>query len=323
MKSFDYVRPETADAAHEAAGRFIAGGTNLIDLMKLQVETPEKLVDINRLDLRGISTEGDGLKIGALVSNSELAADLRIRTDYPLLSRALLSGATQQLRNKATTGGNFLQRTRCPYFYEPHQACNKRTPGEGCSAQGGVTRMLAVLGTSEHCLAAHPSDMAVAMRALDAKIAVTRADGTTERLALDDFYLLPGDRPDRETVLEPGDLITAVHLPAPAAGRQTYRKVRDRSSYAFALVSVAARIAMEDGKISDAALAFGGLAPRPWRDGAVEEILIGEAPSEALFGKAADRLLAEAKGAGGNDFKIPLTRRTLIAVLNDLTGESA
>ena len=328
MKHFEYERAvSVAEATKAAAARgtaFIAGGTNLIDLMKLEVMVPDALVDITRLDLRDIAaTEAGGLRIGALVTNSDLAAHEVIRRDYEVLSRALLAGASGQLRNKATTGGNLLQRTRCGYFYDTAMPCNKREPGSGCHAQEGFNRILAVLGTSEHCIATHPSDMAVAMMALDAVVEIERAEGGTRRIALNDLYRLPGDTPDVETVLAPGDLITAVILPAPKKGRHLYRKVRDRSSYAFALVSVAAVARMDAGRIAAVSLAFGGLAPKPWRDHAVEEALIGEAPSDALFDKAADILLAEARGYGGNDFKIPLTRRTLKAVLQTMTEGAA
>ena len=326
MRPFDYARADSAeDASQRAAhgGTFIAGGTNLLDLMKLEVMAPEALVDITRLDLNRIEETPDGgLRVGTLVTNSDLANDARVRRDYPVLSRALLAGASGQLRNKATTGGNLLQRTRCLYFYDRAQPCNKRDPGSGCAAREGFNRILAVLGTSEHCIATHPSDMAVAMRALGAEVETLREDGSTRTLTLDDLYLLPGDRPDRETVLEQGELITAVTLPAPVQGRQTYRKVRDRASYAFALVSVAGIVEVSGGKIARADLAFGGLAPKPWRDAQVEELLVGEAPSEALFEKAADVLLAEAQGFGANDFKIPLARRTLVSVLTELTQEA-
>ncbi|SEQ74519.1 xanthine dehydrogenase YagS FAD-binding subunit [Loktanella sp. DSM 29012] len=326
MRAFDYVRADSAEGAvRDAAGgaAFIAGGTNLIDLMKLEVMSPETLVDINRLAMKGIEDTADGgLRIGALVTNSDLANDSRVRRNWPVLSRALLAGASGQLRNKATTGGNLLQRTRCLYFYDRASACNKRKPGTGCAAQEGFNRILAVLGTSEHCIATHPSDMAVAMRALGAEVQTLKEDGTTRRLSLDSLYLLPGDRPDRETVLAPGELIIDVILPAPVQGRQTYRKVRDRASYAFALVSVAGIVDVEDGRITRADLAFGGLAPKPWRNPQVEDLLIGQAPSKALFGKAADLLLAEARGFGENDFKIPLTRRTLVSVLTELTQEA-
>jgi xanthine dehydrogenase YagS FAD-binding subunit len=323
MRPFDYVRATSGAEAVGASGQgaaFVAGGTNLLDLMKLEVMAPERLVDITRLDLRGVEPEGEGLRIGALVTNADLAADERVRRDYPVLAWALLSGATGQLRNKATTGGNLLQRTRCYYFYDTAQPCNKREPGSGCGAIGGFNRIHAILGASEHCIATHPSDMAVAMRALGAELEVEGQDGQ-RRMAIGDLYRLPGDAPHAETTLKAGELITAVLLPPPAGGFQTYRKVRDRASYAFALVSVACVLRMEGGRIGSVALAFGGLAHMPWRDPAVEEALAGEAPSEALFDRAADTLLAEAEGQGTNDFKIPLARRTLKAVLVEATAE--
>jgi len=324
MKTFDYMKADSPEAAVTAGGRFIAGGTNLLDLMKLQIETPEKLVDISRLDLADIEERADGgLTIGALVPNSDLAADKRVIKGYPMLSRALLAGASGQLRNKASTGGNLLQRTRCYYFYDTAMPCNKRTPGSGCSAIGGFNRILAILGTSDQCIATHPSDMAVAMRALDAVIVTLKPDGDRRRIAIGDFYRLPGDTPHIETVIETGELITHVELPPPPKGRQLYRKVRDRASYAFALVSVAGIVSVENGRIASAALAFGGLGPMPWRDPAVEAALVGQAPSTAAFEAAADALLANARGYGANDFKIPLARRTLIASLRDLTGEPA
>ncbi|MBZ6382463.1 FAD binding domain-containing protein [Sphingomonas sanguinis] len=326
MKPFDYARADSIDTATRSGAlpgaRFIAGGTNLLDLMKLQVETPETLIDISRLDLGAIEEREDGgLTIGALVPNSDLAADARVIERYPVLSRALLAGASGQLRNKASTGGNLLQRTRCYYFYDPATPCNKREPGSGCSAIGGENRILAILGTSDQCIATHPSDMAVAMRALEAVIVTQKPDGDRRRIAIGEFYRLPGTTPEVENVLEPGELITHVELPPPPKGRQTYRKVRDRASYAFALVSVAGIVAVEDGKIASARLAFGGLGPMPWRDEAVEAALVGQAPTDAAFHAAADALLAEAKGHGSNDFKIPLTRRTLIATLRELTQE--
>ena len=324
MKTFEYARADTPEAAVAAGGRFIAGGTNLLDLMKLQIETPEKLVDISRLDLAQVERREDGgLTIGAMVPNSDLAANAHVVDGYPVLARALLAGASGQLRNKASTGGNLLQRTRCYYFYDTAMECNKREPGSGCSAIGGYNRILAVLGTSEHCIATHPSDMAVAMRALDATIVTLKPDGDRRRISIHDFYRLPGDTPQIETGLEAGELITHVELPPPPVGQQLYRKVRDRASYAFALVSVAGIVSVEDGKIASAALAFGGLGPMPWRDAAVEAALIGQAPSDAVFAAAADALLADAKGYGSNDFKIPLTRRVLVASLRELTGASA
>ena len=324
MKTFTYEKPASVEEAVGFVGegmRFIAGGTNLLDLMKLQVETPDKLVDISRLDLAKIEdTDNGGLLIGALVPNSDLAADTRVREKYEVLSRALLAGASGPLRNKATTGGNLLQRTRCYYFYDPAMACNKRAPGSGCSAIGGYNRILAILGTSESCIATHPGDMPVAMRALDATIITLTPGGDRRRISIHDFYRLPGDTPEIETVLEPGELITHVELPAPVAGKQLYRKVRDRASYAFALVSVAGLVSVENGTIATAQLAFGGLGPMPWRDSRVEESLIGKAPSDEIFAAAADILLAEAQGFGSNDFKIPLMKRTLIACLRELTA---
>jgi xanthine dehydrogenase YagS FAD-binding subunit len=326
MRAFDYARAASrADAAARAGNgaAIIAGGTNLLDLMKLGVMTPETVVDINRLDLHGIDAANGGLRIGALVSNSDLAAHGTVRSDYAVLSRALLAGASGQLRNKATTGGNLLQRTRCGYFYDTAMACNKRVPGSGCQARDGFNRILAILGTSPHCIATHPSDMAVAMIALDAVIEVENAGGDTRRIALDDLYRLPGTTPDIETVLNRGDLITAVLLPPPTPGVHLYRKVRDRSSYAFALVSIAAVLRMKAGRIDQAALAFGGLAPKPWRNPDLEAALIGQTPDDALFDRAADILLADAQGFGANDFKIPLTRRTLKAVLRDAVKEAS
>ncbi|WP_294326927.1 xanthine dehydrogenase family protein subunit M [uncultured Sphingomonas sp.] len=325
MKLFNYAKADSAEAAVREGGisdtKFIAGGTNLLDLMKLQIETPARLVDISRLPLDRIEEmDGGGIRIGALVPNSDLAADPIIRERYEVLSRALLAGASGQLRNKASTGGNLLQRTRCYYFYETAARCNKRVPGSGCDAKDGFNRILAVLGTSEHCIATHPSDMGVAMRALDATIVTLGGDGEKRRIAIGDFYRLPGDTPDVENVLRQGELITHIELPPAPEGRQTYRKVRDRASYAFALVSVAGIVAVGDGKITSAQLAFGGLGPMPWRDEAVERVLIGQAPSDALFAQAADVLLRDAKGYGSNDFKIPLTRRTLIATLRELTA---
>jgi xanthine dehydrogenase YagS FAD-binding subunit len=325
VKTFIYEKADTPEAAvrnvKTDGARFIAGGTNLLDLMKLQVETPAKLVDISRLDLATIDdTEDGGLLIGAMVPNSDLAADPRVIANYEVLSRALLAGASGQLRNKASTGGNLLQRTRCYYFYDLASRCNKRSPGSGCDAIGGINRILAVLGTSEQCIATHPSDMAVAMRALDATIVTLKADGDRRRIPIHDFYRLPGDTPHIETVLERDELITHIALPKPPNGKQSYRKVRDRASYAFALVSVAGIVGMEGGRIANASLAFGGLGPMPWRDTAVEAALIGQVPTMRAFAAAADALLADAKGHGSNDFKIPLARRALVAVLRNLTG---
>lgn len=324
MRPFDYARAATVEdalAAGADGGRYIAGGTNLIDLMKLQVETPGKLVDISRLAFDRVEEiDGGGVRIGALVPNSDLAAHPLIRAHYPMLSRAVLAGASAQLRNKASTAGNLLQRTRCYYFYETAAACNKREPGSGCDAIGGFNRIHAVLGASASCIATHPSDMAVALRALDALVVTALPDGGERRIALGDLYRLPGDTPEIETNLRPGELITAIELAAPPPGRQLYRKVRDRASYAFALVSVAAAVAVEDGVVTSARLAFGGLAPMPWRSTAAEAALIGQPAGTEAFEAAADALLTDARGHGHNDFKIVLARRTLIACLRDLTA---
>ena len=321
MKQFDYIRAgANIDVTGTPDATIIAGGTNLLDLMKLEVMTPDRLVDISRLDLTQITPSRDGgLRIGALVTNSDLAADMTVRSDYAALSSALLAGASGQLRNKATTGGNLLQRTRCYYFYDTDQPCNKRDPGSGCSAMEGANRLHAILGVTDKCIASHPSDMAVAMQMLGAEVEIETTDGVTRTVPLSDFYLIPTD-PAVETVLQPGELITAVILPAPAEGRQTYRKVRDRASYAFAMVSVAARIKVTDGKITQAAIACGGIGSMPWRDPAVEDALIGQEPSREVFGKAADILVTEAAQKEGNAFKVPLARRTLIATLKELTG---
>lgn len=317
MKPFSYERVgSAAQAAAAVAARpgakFIAGGTNLLDLMKLQIETPFHLVDVNGIGLDTIEpTPQGGLRIGALVRNSDLAADLRIRKNYAVLSRALLAGASGQLRNKATTSGNLLQRTRCSYFYDTSKPCNKREPGSGCSAIGGFTRIHAILGASDACIATHPSDMAVAMRALDAVIQTTGPDGTERKIPIAEFYRLPGETPQVETVLRPGELVTAVTLPKPVAGTHLYRKVRDRASYAFAVISVAAVIEEgPDGKVRSARLAFGGLAHKPWRIEGAEQALVNGGVDAA-----ADAVLAGARGQGANDFKIPLTRRTLRAVV--------
>ncbi len=324
MRPFEYRR--AADAAEAGAlvqdrGTFIAGGTNLLDLMKLQVETPDRLVDINRLPLSQIEeTEDGGLSIGALVTNSACAADPRIRRDYPVLARAILAGATVQLRNKATTGGNLCQRTRCYYFYNIDQPCNKREPGTGCGAIGGFNRIHAILGTSDQCIATYPGDMAVALAALDAGVRIAAPNGSERNIPLRDFHRLPSDAPQKDNVLEPGEVILAVTLAPPAGGKQLYRKVRDRASYAFALVSIAAVVRMQGGSIADAKLAFGGLAHKPWHDPRIDALLTGAQPSTGLFHQAAELLLEGAKGYGGNDFKIPLARRTLIAVLREATG---
>jgi len=324
MKAFSYQRADTpsnaaADAAKPGA-KIIAGGTNLLDLMKLQVETPSNLIDINRLPLDKIEETPDGgLRIGALVRNSDLAADRRVRQHYGVLSRALLSGASAQLRNKATTGGNLLQRTRCYYFYDVTKPCNKRNPGSGCAALAGFNRIHAVLGTSEHCIATHPSDMAVAMRALDANVETVNRAGEGKVIPIAELHRLPGNTPEIETLLNPGEIITAVTLPPPLPGVQVYRKVRDRASYAFALVSVAAIVDSAGGRIRSARLAFGGLAQKPWRVAQAEQTLANTSANTASFNAAANAVLDGARGFGGNDFKIPLTRRTLQSVLAETT----
>jgi xanthine dehydrogenase YagS FAD-binding subunit len=316
MKSFTYQRAATpVEAAATAMGaqeaKFIAGGTNLLDLMKLEIETPAHLIDVNGLALDKIeSTPEGGLRIGALVRNTDLAAAARVRRDYGVLSRALLAGASGQLRNMATTAGNLLQRTRCPYFYDTNQPCNKRRPGSGCAAIGGFSRQHAVVGGSEACIATHPSDMAVAMRALDATVETIRADGATRTIPIAELHRLPGDTPHIETTLMPGELITAVTLPKPVGGTHIYRKVRDRASYAFALVSVAA-IVQRDGT---GRVALGGIAPKPWRVEAAEARM----PRGARA--VASQLLADAKPTRENAFKLPLVERTLGAVLTEAKG---
>jgi xanthine dehydrogenase YagS FAD-binding subunit len=324
MKAFSYQRAgsavQAAAAAVKPGARIIAGGTNLLDLMKLQVETPSILIDINRLPLDKIEdTPEGGVRIGALVRNSDLAADPRVRQRYGVLSRALLAGASAQLRNKATTGGNLLQRTRCYYFYDVTKPCNKRNPGSGCAALAGFNRIHAILGTSEHCIATHPSDMAVAMRALDGKVETLNPEGETKSIPIAEFYRLPGATPEIETSLKQGDIITAVTVPPPPPGVQVYRKVRDRASYAFALVSVAAIVDSARGRIRSARLAFGGLAPKPWRVAQAEQALTDASANTAAFNTAADAVLEGARGFGGNDFKMPLTRRTLHSVLAEMT----
>ncbi|WP_120716004.1 FAD binding domain-containing protein [Tsuneonella amylolytica] len=324
MRPFQFERARTIeDAARLTAGdgaKAIAGGTNLLDLMKLQVETPGELVDVNRIGFAGIDdTDDGGLRIGALATNTATAVHARVRADYPVLSRAILAGATQQLRNKATTGGNLLQRTRCYYFTNIDQPCNKRDPGSGCGALDGIARLHAILGTSSQCIATYPGDMAVALSALDADVEIAGEGGRSRTVPVRDFHCLPGDTPWIENVLERGEVITAVTLPKPVGGTQIYRKVRERSSYAFALVSVAAVIEVADGKFARADLAFGGLAHKPWHDPRIADLLVGSAPSAELFDRAADLLLEGAQGYGENDFKIPLARRTMHAVLSQAT----
>ncbi|MFE2094003.1 FAD binding domain-containing protein [Streptomyces sp. NPDC059460] len=320
MRSFTYERATDAQAAVAAVSRtgakFISGGTNLLDLMKLDIEKPSHLVDISRLPLRDIEELPDsGLRIGAQAANSDVAADARVRTHYPVLSEALVAGASGQLRNKASTGGNLLQRTRCPYFYDTAAGCNKRDPGSGCSAIGGFNRIHALLGVSDSCIATHPSDMAVAMTVLEAEIELLDADGSVRRVAIADFYRLPGDTPHIETELRPREMITSVLLPPPPSGRQVYRKVRDRASYEFALVSVAAVVSTDQGMISEARVAFGGVAHKPWRSIEAEAALTGRPATMVTYRAAAEAAMRDAVGQGHNDFKIELARRTLCRTL--------
>lgn len=316
MKPFSYERPTSAAEAIAAlsrpGARFIAGGTNLLDLMKLGIEGPAHVVDINRIGLDRIEeTPEGGLRIGALVRNSDLAADVRVRRDYPVLTRALVSGASGQLRNKASVAGNLMQRTRCPYFYNTDMACNKRKPGSGCAAIGGLSHNLAVLGASDACIATHPSDMCVALRALDAVVEIEGAGGAKRSIPIGDFHRLPGEAPHIETALAAGELITGVVLPPPLGGTQVYRKVRDRASYAFANVSMALVARVDQGAVVVDRLAFGGLALKPWRVEAAER---GPRDSDAI----ADLVLAGARPTGDNAYKLPLVRRMLATALEQL-----
>jgi xanthine dehydrogenase YagS FAD-binding subunit len=321
MNRFDYVRADSvADAVAALSGssdsKVLAGGTNLVDLMKYDVARPSRIVDINRLPLKEIDeTATGGLRIGALATNSDVAWHPQVVKRYPLLSSAILAGASAQLRNAATTGGNLLQRTRCYYFYDTSAPCNKRSPGTGCGAIGGVNRIHAILGSSDACIAVHPSDMCVALAALEAEVEVEGPNG--KRLipfAL--FHRLPDQNPEQDNTLEPSELITAVVLPVADFGpHHTYVKIRDRLSYAFALISVAAALRTEDGVISDLRLAMGGVSHKPWRDPALEEALRGKQPTEANFLQFASDLLREAQGRGQNDFKIELGRRTIVRAL--------
>ncbi len=327
MRAFTYERAADPGAAVAAASRagakFISGGTNLLDLMKLEIEWPSHLVDISRLPLRGIEELPDGgLRIGAQAANSDTAADSRVRTRYPVLSQALLSGASGQLRNKASVGGNLMQRTRCPYFYDTHSACNKRNPGAGCAAIGGINRIHAILGASDACIATNPSDMAVALVALEAWIELLGPGGLTRSIPIGDFHRLPGDTPEVETDLRPGEMITGVVLAPPPPGGQVYRKVRDRQSYEFALVSVAAIVATERGTITAARVAFGGVAPRPWRSPEAEAALVGRPATMATYRAAAEAALRNAVARGHNDFKIELAKRTLCRTLADAAREA-
>jgi xanthine dehydrogenase YagS FAD-binding subunit len=327
MHTFEFTRPTDVTSATAAAAaantaqqgaeiRFIAGGTTLIDLMKLNVEQPHTLIDLNRLPLSDVETLPDGgLKIGAMVRNSDLAHHPAVLRDYLVLSQALLSGASAQLRNKATTSGNLLQRTRCMYFRDTAMPCNKRQPGSGCGAINGVNRMMAILGTSEHCIASNASDMNVALTALEATIHIQNAQGTRS-IPINDFYLLPGDTPQRETVLEPGDLITQVTLPPPIAGAKSlYLKLRDRASYEFALASAAVIVKVENNQINYVRVALGGVGTKPWRSKEAEQALNGATPSKNSFSAAAEAALRGAQPQSQNGFKIELAKRCLIYAL--------
>jgi xanthine dehydrogenase YagS FAD-binding subunit len=321
MINFAYARAsDVADAVRQITAdptaKFIAGGTNLIDLMKENVERPSRLIDISRLPLNTVEeTAAGGLRIGALVPNSDLAYHPLVEARYPMLASAILAGASQQLRNMASTGGNLLQRTRCYYFYDTATPCNKRQPGSGCSAINGLNRMHAILGTSEACIATHPSDMCVALAALDAKVKVTGPAGE-RTIAFSDFHRLPENTPERDTNLQPDEIVTAVELPPRGfANNFTYLKIRDRLSYAFALVSIAAALELERGTIKEARLALGGVAHKPWRDPAAEAALRGQAADRTTFAHAAQVLLRDAKGYAHNAFKIGLARRGIVRAL--------
>ncbi len=325
MTPFTYTQAADADAAVRLAGgqqadaRYLGGGTNLVDLMRETIERPTALVDVTGLSDRITETDGGGLLIGAAVRNTALAEHRLVRSRYPILARAILAGASPQIRNMATVAGNILQRTRCAYFYDQAGSrCNKREPGQGCDAIDGFNRMHAILGASPSCVATHPSDMCVALAALDATVHLTGIQGE-RRLPFGELHRLPGDEPDHDTVLRPGDLITAVELPAlPPLARSTYRKVRDRSSYAFALVSVAAALAVENGTVTDVRLALGGVAHKPWRASKAEQALRGQPATEATFRAAAAAELAEATPLRDNAFKIELAQRVIVAVLGEL-----
>ena len=325
MKNFTYSRAENADAAINLIGqnphsKFLGGGTNLVDLMRENIEQPESLIDVTRLSKEISETENGGLLVGAAVKNTTLANDERVREKFPVLSQAILFGASGQIRNMATVGGNLLQRTRCYYFYDDAANCNKREPNSGCDAIGGFNRIHAILGTSENCIATHPSDMCVALAALDAVVHVEGKDGKRE-INFTDFHKLPEDTPQIETKLQDGELITAIEIPKnDFAKNSLYRKVRDRASYAFALVSVAAALEVEDNKVKNVRIALGGVAHKPWRAVEAENFLNEKEATEENFRKAAESELKNAKGFGHNDFKTELAKRTIVSVLNELAG---
>ena len=321
MIRFDYQRPgATAEAVSAGRGdhaAYLAGGTNLVDLMKENVARPLQVIDINHLPLGAIEErEGGGLRLGALATNADTAYHPRVQKDYPLLASAILAGASPQLRNAATNGGNINQRTRCYYFYDVDTPCNKRNPGEGCGAIGGVNRIHAILGASDQCIATHPSDMCIALAALEAQVQVTGPEGE-RTIAFADYHRLPGDQPWRDNNLRPGELVTAIDLPPEGfAGHYTYLKLRDRLSYAFALVSVAVGMRIEDGEIAEARVALGGVAHKPWRVPEAERLLRGERPGEQVFRAVAETMLKGARGQGENDFKIDLARRAIVRALS-------
>jgi xanthine dehydrogenase YagS FAD-binding subunit len=323
MRSFTYARArDAADAVarFQPGSAYLGGGTNLVDLMRLGVAQPEHLVDVSRLPLGAIEADGEGLVIGAAVRNTDLAVHPVVRERYPVLARAVLSGASGQVRNMATVGGNLLQRTRCSYFQDVTKPCNKRRPGSGCPAIDGDHRNLAIFGHSTECVATHPSDMAVALAALDAEVDVTGPDGRRV-LAIPGLHRLPGTEPERDTVLRPGELITAVRLPAPPPGVSGYRKARERASFAFALVSVAAALDVgSDGVVRDCRIALGGVAHVPWRASQAERALLGARAAEEEFGRAADAELREARPLPGNRYKVPLARNLIVATLRELLG---
>jgi xanthine dehydrogenase YagS FAD-binding subunit len=326
MNRFTFASVNSAEAAiaemdeHDSP-KFIAGGTNLLDLMKENVERPDHIIDVTQLDFNKIENGPEGgLRLGALVTNADTAWNDEVEKRYPLLSQAILAGASPQLRNMATNGGNLMQRTRCYYFYDTATPCNKREPGSGCSAIGGYNRILGILGTSEHCIATHPSDMCVALAALSATVNITGKNGE-RTIAFADFHRLPGDRPEIDNTLQAGDIVTSIDLPnEDFTTHYKYLKIRDRASYAFALVSVAAALKMESGKILEARLALGGVAHKPWRSNEAEEILAGSTAGKEAFEKAADAILTGAKGYGDNTFKIELAKRAIVRALTEAAG---
>lgn len=324
MHPYQYTRAKDADTAIQAVtgeenAIFLAGGTNVVDMIRRDVTHPDLLVDINNLPYKEITARQGGLRLGALVSNSDTADNPQVIQHYPILSQAILSGATDQLRNMATNGGNLVQRTRCPYFMSPDFPCNKRNPGSGCSARNGMNRIHSIFGTSDYCIASYPSDMCAALAALDAVVQINRADGSERSIPVTEFHRLPGDTPHIDNNLEPGELITFIDLPEAAkayAPKSVYLKVRDRHSYAFALVSVAVGLVIEDNRIQKVSMAMGSVAPKPWRAFEAEDMLTGKQPSEGLFKEAANATMASARGFGGNTFKVELGKRAIVRALN-------